>query len=192
MTNLISLQIPEIWRTVLDAIGFFPRSDAANPYIAGGALRDLVLGRLPKGIDIFTGPGWNEKALLSLGSVRDLKDDPGDPSASRMIGNSERIERIVQLTIPGLPPFNIIERKDNPSPREILPRFDFGICRIAWDEAGWMIHEDFLHDLRYRVFTARAGLRSASSTLRRAECFALRFPGWGYDLSAAGGGRGYW
>jgi hypothetical protein len=184
-------KVPLSWSTVLVTIR--PRfTETKAQYIAGGALRDLFLGREPKDIDIFTGPDWNVEAAKKLGEIKwTKKGAPFDQDPESWSAADDTIETVANLTIEGLPPFQIIERPHNPEPMKMLERFDFGICRVAWDAQGYYIHNDFVTDFYDRAFKARANLYP-DATLMRAQRFAERFHGWDYDLRKVGGRTGQW
>lgn len=186
-------EVPAEWRETLAAVSEGAHADCPC-YLAGGALRDLVLRREPKDIDIFVGPSWNVENASALGTVEIVKEGAPidrDPK-SWSEGDKTNIERIYEITRPSGALYQVIERAPNPIAENMLEQFDFGICRIAWHAVeGWTVHDDFLADLGTRIFRARA-VPYAPATLRRAESFALRFPGWRFDLTAAGGKSGLW
>lgn len=168
------LYVPTHWQTVLKAA----QSTYPNAFIAGGALRDLFLGRSPKDVDICVGRGFATADVLhrlpcelaldaAPGSCVDCEDPTlVDLSAIRYQGTV----------------FEFLLRDPNPGPRERIAAHDFGITRVAWDFDGWCVHNDFLEDLSKRVFRARSD-RTPGSTCRRAHRFSERFQGFAYDLS---------
>lgn len=99
--------------------------------LAGGALRDLVTGRLPpKDVDIFV-PGLLE----------------GDGQEAYMDGfyvnnidhNGTR--------------YQIIKHRFGEGD-DFLCQFDLGLCKVSFDPmAGWTFTEDFVHDIANRQIT---------------------------------------
>ncbi len=183
--------IPPEWAETLSQIAPLASEDPC--YIAGGALRDLIIGRVPKDIDIFVGRNWQQANLDYLGEVELVKAGaPADQDRGSWSEADDTIERIYEVRRPSGLLYQIIERADNPAPMEMLDQFDFGICRIAWEPVyGWVIHNDFLRDFSALTFTVH-GTRYPAASIKRAESFAKRFPGWHFDLSDLGGGKGQW
>lgn len=71
MPFLLPAVIPTEWLDTLAAVAPTIADDSC--YIAGGALRDLVLGREPKDVDIFVGPNWQQANIEYLGEVELVK-----------------------------------------------------------------------------------------------------------------------
>jgi hypothetical protein len=126
-----------------------------HAYIGGGALRDLLNNRRIKDIDVFVPEtadlGKIERLLLvshKLTKTTKSSDyfDFADPT---VVEAREYTPRITGL------PINIIAMRDSHFPIEVnMNRFDFGLCRIAYDGA-WHISPDFDHDRYGQVLTLR-------------------------------------
>lgn len=188
--------VPRAWRGVLGII-----NENCNPsrinYIAGGALRDLVLGRVPRDVDICVQEGaWcgpeHLQSLRALGfESSDIVPHPVTEDDLSAPADDRGITRVFDFAHDGFL-FQIVERRSNPSPADKIREHDFGICAVAWDGDTWYVSDDFLSDLDSRVFKTRADAKYAKSTLRRADKFAQRFQGWAYDLRSVGGDAGVW
>jgi hypothetical protein len=111
----------------------------AHPYdvvIAGGAIRDHLLGIPAKDLDLFVLDISAEQANQRFGAVL---SDYGDA------GNVHKI-------INGLS-CDIIFLDCAATAQEVLNRFDLGICKAAWDGQSLLISGDFLRDARDRKIT---------------------------------------
>jgi hypothetical protein len=172
--------LPADWHQILDVVTAFAPGCA---YIAGGSLRDVILGRREKDIDIFVDPRWcGDHVLSQFGAVTVVQQaDLAADSDDRCYDDS--INRIVELATTRGRIFQIIERPRLVDPLNMISLFDFGICRCAWTRGeGWIVHPDFLEDLAARVFKVRCDLY-VEHTRRRALRFADRFPDWAIDTS---------
>ena len=183
MPFVLPQRVPAEWLETLQFVG------GRNSYIAGGALRDLVIGSTPKDVDIFVGPDWQSAYLDYLGDASEVRQGaPFDKHPASWSAGDSTIERIINLTRESGTLYQIIERKDNLTASEMLGRFDFGLCRIAYSlTEEWIIHNDFLLDLHHRSFTVRANHYPEASR-KRGQAFKKRFPGWSVDLESIGGG----
>lgn len=177
MNELDPALIPSAWKEELAAV----RAFLPDAVIAGGALRDLYLGRPVKDVDLFaTAPSdyWDADALHRMLSRRsagrtyvagygDMTDDVvevwewTDPK-TRLVRHS---------TI-----FNLILLTETPG----VGRFDFGVCRIMFDGQNVIATPEFHEDAANHTFTL---LRSETPgqferSVRRFERFQEKYPGW--------------
>jgi hypothetical protein len=130
-----ALPIPPEWENLRRSV-----SSAAGRHaiIAGGAIRDHLLGIPIKDIDVFV-----------LGMTAD---------AAKAIFKAEIIEyagveeaRHQYQTIEGLRADLCFSRFDNVD--EVLSSFDLGICRVAWDGWKYVLTEDFQRDRDEKTIT---------------------------------------
>jgi hypothetical protein len=111
----------------------------AHPHdvvIAGGAIRDHLLGIPAKDLDLFVLDIAAEEANQRFGSVL----------------SNYGVARNVHKTINGIS-CDIIFLDCEKTAQEVLNRFDLGICKVAWDGQSFLISEDFLRDARDRKIT---------------------------------------
>lgn len=124
-------------------------------YVGGGALRDLSCDRPIKDIDIFVPERTDLDKLGALFSdthsvAKVTKSSDYFDFADPTVKEAREYAPIEH----GLP-INFISMKDSHFPMSInMGRFDFGICRIAYDG---LVHPtpEFIHDLDNQVFTLR-------------------------------------
>ena len=103
--------------------------------IAGGAIRDHILGLPVKDIDIFVLGMSAESAKEIFGA--DIIEYAGVAEAKHQYRTQDGL--IADL---------VFSRYDNI--QEVLEHFDLGICRVAWDGWDYVLTDDFEFD-RYNL-----------------------------------------
>lgn len=129
--------IPPWWCELLAKI----HETCPSAIIAGGALRDLYIGPTPKDLDIFL-PRDAQLPVMTMAE--------GEQSA--------KFDDTVayQFVYSGYPlPINCIFCEQQVMPMQRFQRFDFGICKIAFDGQQIIPHDEFLWDLKSECFTLR-------------------------------------
>ena len=134
------------------------------PFIAGGSIRDTILAKKVKDIDLWiTIPDWIvEKAgvdrLTLLGEISgregwtfsgvDNNDSGADPEGRGIIGVYEyQFDSVEQ-------PYNIIVLNEDRPPMEIMREFDFGICQVGINPYGiGIVNKEFVEDVKNKTFT---------------------------------------
>jgi hypothetical protein len=101
--------------------------------IAGGAIRDHMLGRPVKDIDIFVLGMSAQSAKQIFGA--DTIEYAGVEEAKHQYRTRD-----------GLTVDLVFSRYDNV--QEILEHFDLGICRVGWDGWDYVVTDDFEFDRR--------------------------------------------
>jgi len=143
------MNIPHEWQTVLAAI----QTRFPGAIIGGGALRDTLLDREVKDVDIF------------IQMPDDLTDAELCDVLSKLTGQHfERSlpERVVNYVFGsgsdvacvcdgGL--FQVIATWTPTDPTTAMMRFDFGICRIIYDGINLIRSADFDKDVEDKTFT---------------------------------------
>lgn len=186
MKNQLDFDIPAAWRSGLAAIQTTAKRHAV---IAGGALRDLDHKVRVKDIDVFVG-GDKESdvailhnALLAAGwLVEDI-----DQTKFYPIGENNEVVGFFEAQPPmrgaSAPPFQIIIVKWDT--RRIVDRFDFGICKIAFDGGSQVIvHEDYEIDKaakQFRICRPRDREQLVASVHRYAR-LSVKYPNWPFRL----------
>jgi hypothetical protein len=129
-----------------------------SAYIGGGALRDHLNNRRIKDIDIFVPETANldkiEKLFVAAGTHKLTKTtkssdyfDFADPTVVEA--------REYSPLYTGLP-INIIAMRETHFPIEVnMNRFDFGLCRIAFDGDTIITTPEYEHDRDNEVLTLR-------------------------------------
>jgi Poly A polymerase head domain len=150
-------------------------------HIAGGAVRDTILGRPIRDIDIFLHhlAGDPAAALLrtKFGYVRVGEwvkyEFFSDPMVVR-VAKFEKADETIPVCLIGL--------AEALNPHDNITRFDFGICMAAWAGGDSMITAgSFKRDIERKTFTlCRAGnfAQFAYSMVRFKKLTADRYKDW--------------
>jgi hypothetical protein len=144
--NLSNIRLAEQVRTLLVHAGF------PEAIVAGGFLRDTLLGIEPKDIDVFIG----NKTMTSEALVSALHEALGgyvkvefDVTYSAM-----EVDRILAVDSPAYPfPIQVIEMKPGLSPVEHARRHDFGICQVWIGSHGLDATIAFTEDRKRKLCT---------------------------------------
>jgi hypothetical protein len=137
-----------------DILGALQRATHGPVHIAGGAVRDTILERPIRDIDIFLHHTAGETAAALLrtefGYVKVGEwvqyEHFSDPMLVR-VAKFEKADETIPICLIGL--------AENLSPDDNIARFDFGVCMAAWDGCvGPMItDDDFKRDIESKTFT---------------------------------------
>jgi hypothetical protein len=122
-------------------------------HIAGGAVRDTILEKPIKDIDLFLSESAADEAAQALRAehgyvkVGEWKQYLGfsDPAIVRL-AKFERADATIPVCLIGLST-NIHTIRDN------IRRFDFGLCMVAWSGQDIVYSPQFHHDAEHRTFT---------------------------------------
>jgi len=169
--------IPEKWQRILSEVRIvFPEA-----VIGGGCLRDLILEKEHKDIDVFvpwrTSEDLSQTAALLYSRMGDLPYDSRALSELKVYAmNFSDVVQVFGLRIER-EDVQIIALDAPVSSEYIASRCDFGICRLAWDGECLNIREDFLTDVKNKTFTLLR-CSDVESHWRRWLRLKERFPGW--------------
>jgi hypothetical protein len=135
VTELLKTPLPTNWETIRRSVS---SKAGRHAVIAGGALRDHILGLPVKDVDIF---------ILGMSA-----------QAAKEIFNADTVEyagveeaKHQYVTEDGLTVDLVFSRFDNV--QEVLAHFDLGICRVAWDGNTVLATEEFRNDLDTKTAT---------------------------------------
>jgi hypothetical protein len=154
--------------------------------VAGGCLRDADNGRPIKDVDLFapnvsTKDGFDGLKLRVAASLPEGGEIVGVMGGYETWATAECIG-VFDIRSPALD-YQLICLTT--PPEAILPRMDFGICRISWD--GNTVHrtEEYLADQAAQKFTLR---RCDDSTQFERSCsryerLVQKYKGWAFELS---------
>jgi hypothetical protein len=153
-----------------------------HPHIAGGAVRDTILDRQIKDIDIFIRHDTSDEAAAllrsSFGYIKVGEwvqyEHFSDPMVVR-VAKFEKADETIPVCLIGL--------AEDLSPEENVERFDFGICMASWAGGhSYFVRSDaFKRDIESQTFTlCRADNRAqfAYSMVRFEKLTADRYKGW--------------
>jgi hypothetical protein len=156
-----------------------------DAHIAGGAVRDTILGKPIQDIDIFIEDDWTENAAELLRSqfgyvkVGEWKKYLGfsDPAMIR-VAKFEKAEETIPICIIGLVSGYV-------TPKSNIARFDFGICMVAFDGENTIRTPKFDSDVENKTFTlyrADNMEQFVYSMSRYKKITASRYVGWGLSV----------
>jgi hypothetical protein len=164
------------WSDALKAIQQL-RPDAV---IGGGCLRDLDNGREVKDVDIFVF-GTRDDHLVDLHvelTNTGYEVASIDPGNWYPVGDGNDVVGFFEMPWGGGPPLQII--MVNHPTANIVDRFDFGICKIAYDGAQLIVDEHYKQDKavkEFRLRRSRTNDELAASVHRYARP-ARKYEGW--------------
>jgi hypothetical protein len=177
------MQIPSAYAATLAAV----REVFPGALIAGGALRDLDNDRPVKDLDVFA-PDVPDLDVFApdvpdLDTLRARAASLERPGAVMgVMGGYESwatAECVGVLDISGPhADFQLIGLRSGPE--TILPRLDFGICRIGYDGSEVIRTDEYLADQATQSFTLlRCDDESQRDrSLRRFDRLSEKYPGW--------------
>lgn len=158
----MNLELPPRWKAALEII----QLDFPDAVIAGGALRDLILGREPKDIDVFaehrpftpsqhlyTAADIKDWAQNYLGPARCVINDAWAAYNDALDGVVCAVEIDAALTRPL--PIQLITMNRPVTFENVVDRIDFGLCRVSHDGEQLFTHPHFHQDRAREVFTLR-------------------------------------
>jgi Poly A polymerase head domain len=192
-----SMRNVQYYGNILEAL----RQNSTPVHIAGGAVRDTILGRQIRDIDIFLGDAHGDDAAALLRSTFGYVKTGewkryemfSDPMVAR-VAKFEKADETIPLCLIGL--------KEELTPRENVERFDFGLCMAWWDGKNITTTDQFKRDAEAKTFTlCRADNNSqfAYSMIRfkklaadRYRDFTLSVPNQFEDLAKEHAFRQHW
>ena len=162
------------------------RALPGRPHIAGGAVRDTILERPIRDVDIFLHePAADEAAALlrsEFGYVKvgEWKRYAGfsDPLVER-VAKFEKADETIPVCLIGL--------KEDLTPEDNVERFDFGVCMAYWQGGSRSIQttDQFKKDVEQQTFTlyrADDQPQFAYSMVRYKKLTADRYKGWSLSV----------
>ena len=174
-------------KTIYDYQGVLATIQAIDhkAHIAGGAVRDTLLGKAIHDVDIFAPDDIVDEAARRLRSdhayvkVGEWKEYLGfsDPAMLR-VAKFEKADETIPICLIGLKPAFT-------RPAENIARFDFGLCMVAFDGATTFQTSEFDHDVGAKTFTLlRADNRAqfVYSMSRYEKITARRYAGWSLSI----------
>jgi hypothetical protein len=168
----------QCYGNILEAL---QRAIPGSVHIAGGAVRDTILDRHIRDIDIFLHHTDGDPAAALLRTefgyvkVGEWKqyEHFSDPMVVR-VAKFEKADETIPVCLIGL--------AEALSPHDNIARFDFGVCMAAWTGGGSMItSNDFKRDVESKTFTlCRADnlAQFAYSMVRFEKLTADRYKDW--------------
>lgn len=135
------IDIPKAWQDVRDQI----ENETGCPVvIAGGCLRDLVLGLEPKDIDLF---------IVGLPAAR------AEAMYGATLQNYGQVTtaRHLPLEINGLACDLVFLADPSEMAEDIIAGFDYGLCQIAYDGTVLCATKAFWTDVNHKTLTRVGG-----------------------------------
>jgi hypothetical protein len=140
--------------------------------IAGGSVRDFLLGVEPRDTDLFVKASpetANAIALLGAQPVTPVNCGPASDQDDE--GYIMRTDATyLYENGGGGPPLNIVVLAEPPEAKALLAEFDFGVCMAGWSaKAGFVIRDEFFTDAAQKTFTWMSSRRRQRSQERYAK-----------------------
>lgn len=175
------MKIPENWHTALSDV----QSVCRGAVIGGGCLRDLDNGRPIKDIDIFIrGTRAGDLHMVRQQLVDGgLTADEIDPTHMYPVGDGNDVVGHFDVAHPAVQqPLQIIMVNFDTS--RICERFDFGICRIAYDGITVTVTDEYRQDKANRIFKLRRQRTDAEmvASVHRYARLSQKYSGWRFAL----------
>lgn len=153
--------LPSIWIEVVRALRGYD-NNWAETALAGGALRDIDLGRPIKDVDIFMPHGHVtsrrlEDCLLPLSKTRYpfgmyVEEVPHDPNSNSALSNGVISPSHFKFYMDGWK-FEITQKMEPFTQRSIIDSFDLGICMICLDGMHVYRSPEYLSDAQNQRIT---------------------------------------
>jgi hypothetical protein len=124
--------VPAAWESIRTIVSM--RAENRPVIIAGGAMRDHLLGIPVNDLDVFILEITHEKAAEIFNA--DIYCSPYDGK----MHSQHQHETIGHIDVDLV--FTVYKTS-----KEVLDDFDLGICKAAWDGANFIIHDDFVRDV---------------------------------------------
>jgi hypothetical protein len=167
------MQIPAKWVAVLAAI----QVAAPEAFLAGGALRDLDLGREVKDLDIFVSEAGYGAAQVVLSQ---LDYAPANRQCLDYVGADFSVVEGREFKREGEVTVNLVCLRADFGFPSGLYRFDLGLCQIGFDGREVVKTAAYIEDATNKTLTV---LRCESvdqmvRTEQRVERLQAKFPDW--------------
>jgi hypothetical protein len=157
-------------------------------HIAGGAVRDTLLERPIRDIDLFLSETFTDDAAkvmrAKFGFVKVGEWESygmfSDPAVVR-VARFEKADERIPVCLIGLHP----ERRETRTMAENLARFDFGVCMCGWDGNEVYTAPKYKRDIEQKTFTlCRADNQPQFnySMSRFEKMTADRYSGWRLEV----------
>jgi hypothetical protein len=148
---------------------------APEAHIAGGAVRDLILNRPVKDIDVFI----SSKNLFAVRNVI-LQRSPHEVNVhgTEYFDWDPTIHTVAEYDGGGLTPVNLIGLNiDDLTIDKNIRRFDLGLCWTAFNGTTCVSTPEFWHDVDRKEFTVRSCRNETqfSHTLRRHNRLKVKY-----------------
>jgi Poly A polymerase head domain len=169
----------QYYDNILEAL---QRAIPGSVHIAGGAVRDTILERPIRDIDIFLPHTASDQAAALLRTkfayvkVGEWKQylQFSDPMVVR-VAKFEKADEIIPICLIGL--------SEDLTPHDNIARFDFGVCMAAWQGGDTPLFSSncFKRDIESKTFTlcrADNAAQFAYSMVRFEKLTANRYAGW--------------
>jgi hypothetical protein len=174
-------KIPTQWLEALAKL----KEAGFKAVLAGGALRDLYCGRVPKDVDIFV---LHENSFGNPFKVARVVDNDGLWSTTQynQITSHAQIDYVVRRSITDgrQPPFfELIGIIGFKSGMELIHRFDFGLNQIGIENGEIIYTDAFMKDWKHGTFTLMHAFTYDRSIKRYKAWAAGKYSGWSMEKS---------
>ena len=183
---LKGIQVPSEWAEVLQDVH---AAGCKGAIIHGGALRDLVLGKIHRVKDIDVAiPAVSDESLDRDGWDHGFMPKPAQASYSQ-IPRLLRVDNWGTHFVHQPVQTSVYDYPLNWFGRRIINDNDFGINQICWDGQKFLYTPAFEHDVQTKTFTALKFKvrRQAENSIKRAKKWKHSgdYKGFTFDVSRA-------
>lgn len=170
------MDIPQSWKDLLQRV----QQQCPSAVLAGGALRDLDHGVPPKDLDIFIEVGDIDEALVlceKLGGVTPENDDldeddnkvyPASMAEVKLVADYDHEKNKLGVDVNLPVQFIFVDWRTH----SIVERFDYGICRIAYNGREIIEGSGYESDKMNKtmtIFRCKSEMALSSSVMRFAR-----------------------
>lgn len=173
--NIFNVTVPFAWAEALRTV----QTVHPEAVLAGGCLRDLILGGQVKDLDIFVGPAsTNLQEVLTLRHGWRLVMSVNADYVDSMRGE---VVRVHGYCVPGFPlEIQIIQLTRLDEPHDAIQRMDFAACQVGFiSPTHWVYTPEALKDFMQRTITMLEPDDHVQEcrSLARADRFAAKYAG---------------
>jgi hypothetical protein len=143
-------------------------------FIAGGAVRDAELGYPIKDIDL-----WISVEDLDMRLTLVSDSDADEYLRRGAVGSDSPVIAVLKDQRDWCPyPIHIMLLEPSTTAQQVLDRFDYGLCKIAYTKAGLHLTPEYVRDERNHRLTLINGEFTSTERYQRLKA---KFQGWQID-----------
>ena len=169
-------KLPHQWLLDVECL----RMAGFEAVLAGGCLRDLYCAKQPKDIDIFI---LSKNLFMTDKIKRALGWGAWHEKQYQQFSPVYQIDYVIERSEEGKPPLQIIGVQDVQTPFDLISKFDYGLCQIAFDGAQLLYTQAFERDFLQGTFTLTHAHAYDRSIERYKSWIEEKYKGWPFVAS---------